>query len=90
MTSVTASEAKRSPGHGGHARNKEIASDYAIVAREKTHMKKGDILLAALVIIFLGLVLWIFYTGKFNALAGSFIDEVWNSIQRLIQPIFRR
>ena len=53
-------------------------------------MKKSDLLLATLVIIFLGLVLWIFSTGKFDSLAASFVDEIWNSIQRLIQPIFRR
>lgn len=53
-------------------------------------MKRSDALLAVLVILFLAFVFWVFYTGKFDTLAGSFINDAWNSIQGMLRPIFRR
>ncbi len=53
-------------------------------------MKRSDVLLVVLVILFMAFVLWVFYTGKFDALAGSFIDGIWNSIKGILGPIFRR
>ena len=53
-------------------------------------MKRSDVLLAILIILFLAFVIWVFYTGRFDAFAGSFIDQVWNSIQGMLRPIFRR
>ena len=53
-------------------------------------MRKNDILLIVLIILFVGFVIWIFYTGRFNAVAGGLIDEIWNSIQGVLRPIFRR
>jgi len=53
-------------------------------------MRKSDALLVILVILFLGFVIWIFYTGKFNSLVAPMIDQAWNSIQGMLGPIFRR
>jgi hypothetical protein len=53
-------------------------------------MKTSDILLAILILLFLALAFWAFSTGRFDAVAGSFIDQAWNSIQGLLRPIFRR
>jgi H+/Cl- antiporter ClcA len=53
-------------------------------------MRRSDFLLVVLVILFLGFVFWAFYTGRFNAVAGSLIDEIWDSIQGMLRPIFRR
>jgi hypothetical protein len=53
-------------------------------------MRRSDVLLAIVVILFLGFVIWIFYTGKFDSVVGSAIDQVWSSIQGLLRPIFRR
>ena len=53
-------------------------------------MKRSDALLAIIVILALALAVWVFYTGRFDALAGSFIDRAWNSIQGVLRPIFRR
>jgi hypothetical protein len=53
-------------------------------------MRRNDLLLVILVILFLGFVIWVFYTGRFNALAGSLIDGIWNNIQGMLRPIFRR
>ncbi len=53
-------------------------------------MRKSDAMLAVLVILFVGFVIWLFYTGRFNSLVGPMIDQVWNSIQGMLRPIFRR
>ena len=53
-------------------------------------MKRSDVLLAILVVVFLAFILWVFYTGRFDAVAGSWIDRAWNSIQGMLAPIFRR
>ena len=53
-------------------------------------MRKSDVLLAVVVILVLGFAVWVFYTGRFDSLVGSFFDQVWNSIQGMLRPIFRR
>jgi hypothetical protein len=60
------------------------------MAMEKTQMKGSDALLAVLVILPLAFVFWVFYAGEFDAKAGSFIDQIWNSIQGMLRPLFRR
>ena len=53
-------------------------------------MRKSDVLLVVVVILVLALAFWVFQTGRFNSLVGSFFDQVWNSIQGMLRPIFRR
>ena len=53
-------------------------------------MKRSDALLVVLVILILALAIWVFYTSRFDAVAGSFIDQAWNSIEGMLRPIFRR
>ena len=53
-------------------------------------MRKSDAMLFLLVILFVGVLIWLFYTGKFNSLVGPMIDQVWNSLQGILRPIFRR
>ena len=53
-------------------------------------MRKSDVLLAVVVILVLAVAFWVFYTGRFDSLVGSFLDQVWNSIQGMLRPIFRR
>ena len=53
-------------------------------------MKTSDALLAILIFLVLALAFWIFYTGRFDSVVGSFLNEVWNSIQGMLGPIFRR
>ena len=52
-------------------------------------MKRSDVMLLFLLIIFLGLGFWLFTTGRFNSTVGQLIDGVWNSLEGLIRPIFR-
>ena len=53
-------------------------------------MRKSDVLLVIVVILVLAFAFWFFSTGRFDSLVGSFFDEVWNSIQGMLRPIFRR
>ena len=53
-------------------------------------MRRSDLLLAIVVILFLGFVIWIFYTGKFDSLVVGTINQVWDSIQGMLRPIFHR
>jgi hypothetical protein len=59
-------------------------------AKEEPKMRKSDVLLVVVVILVLAFALWVFYTGRFDSLVGSFLDQVWNSIQGMLRPIFRR
>ena len=53
-------------------------------------MKKSDVFLWAIVILVIGFVFWMITSGRLDALPGSFIDRIWNSIENLVRPIFRR
>ena len=53
-------------------------------------MKKSDVFLWAIVILVIGFVFWMITSGRLDTLSGSFIDGIWNSIENLVRPIFRR
>ena len=53
-------------------------------------MKRSSILLWSLLILIAGSALWMISTGRLDSLSGSFIDGLWNSIENIVRPIFRR
>ncbi len=53
-------------------------------------MKRGDVLLWSIPILLAGFALWMISTGRLNDLSGSFIDDIWSSIENVVRPIFRR
>jgi len=53
-------------------------------------MKKSNVLLWLLIFLFVGLIYWTLSTGKFESTVGLFINGIWDSIEKLIRPIFHR
>jgi len=55
-----------------------------------SHMKRTNILLWTIVILFVGLAFWMITTGKLDALSTMSINRFWNSLENMIRPIFHR
>lgn len=53
-------------------------------------MKRSDLLFWSVLILFAVLAWWLISTGKLDFLAGSSIDRMWNEVENLVKPIFRR
>ena len=53
-------------------------------------MKRNNALLWSILILFVGVGLWLLATGKLDTVAGLFVNGFWNSIVRMIGPIFHR
>ena len=53
-------------------------------------MKRTNILLLAIVILFVGLAFWMITTGKLDAISTMSINRFWNSLENMIRSIFHR
>lgn len=52
-------------------------------------MNRSNVLLWALVIVFVGAVLWLAITGRLQAGANLFVEAYWNFMENIAR-IFRR
>jgi hypothetical protein len=53
-------------------------------------MKRSDMLLWFLIILYVGLAIWAFSTGKLDAITNLFIKGFWNPIEGMVRSIFHR
>ena len=52
-------------------------------------MKRSDVLLWAMVILFAGAVIWLATTGRLQAVLNSLVDGFWNFYEGIVRTLRR-